>query len=118
MATLAEIEQREQELKQALSRLERHGGRWSEVATDKAAARAAFRRLEQEKARQEQVDHQASMYRDYAEPFGIPVAVANKIYALAWEHGHASGFGEVEMHYQDFADLAQVAYEAGISDAG
>ena len=43
----------------------------------------------------------------------LPRHVADRAFALAWEHGHASGEGEVEMYYVDFADLAGDAYRAG-----
>lgn len=73
------------------------------------AARMAARKAERE-------NHIERMFVEYAEPFGVPRSVSDKAYALAWEHGHASGYSEVESYFQDFADLAHVAYERGISD--
>lgn len=89
----------------------------AQVATAEQAVKDA-RRAEQEakraKAAQERADHQAAMYADHAEPFGLPASIGEAIYALAWDHGHASGYGEVEQHYGDFAELARIAFEAGI----
>jgi hypothetical protein len=48
---------------------------------------------------------------DYAAD--LPKPVADRVFALAWEHGHSSGEGEVEIYYVDFADLAGDAYRAG-----
>lgn len=48
----------------------------------------------------------------------LPEHVADKVFALAWEYGHAHGEGEVESHYIDFADLAHSAWLAGWLAAG
>lgn len=29
----------------------------------------------------------------------------DRLYELAWSHGHASGFSEVEFYFSEFADL-------------
>lgn len=29
----------------------------------------------------------------------------DKLYQLAWDHGHASGWGEVESYFHEFAEL-------------
>lgn len=60
--------------------------------------------------------HTDRMFAEYAEPFGVPRAVADKVYSLAYEHGHASGYSDIENYYQDFAELARVAYEAGYTE--
>lgn len=43
---------------------------------------------------------------------GNPV-VDDKVYSLAWEDGHSSGVSEVENHYLDYAELAQIAFDEG-----
>jgi hypothetical protein len=43
----------------------------------------------------------------------LPEHVADRTFALAWEHGHASGESEVENYYIDFADLAVTAFHEG-----
>jgi hypothetical protein len=48
---------------------------------------------------------------DYARD--LPKPIADRVFALAWEHGHANGEGEVEFYYVDFADLAGDAYRVG-----
>ena len=35
--------------------------------------------------------------------------IAEKIFSLAWEHGHASGEQDILFYYCDFAELAQTA---------
>jgi hypothetical protein len=52
-----------------------------------------------------------SLAADYATD--LPKRVADRAFALAWEHGHSMGEGEVETYYVDFADLAGDAYRAG-----
>ena len=44
----------------------------------------------------------------------LPKHVSDRAFALAWEHGHSTGEGEVEAYYIDFADLAGDAFRAGI----
>jgi hypothetical protein len=34
-------------------------------------------------------------------------AKADRLWALAWEHGHSSGYGEVITYYEDFVTLVQ-----------
>ena len=43
----------------------------------------------------------------------LPKHVADRTFALAWEHGHASGESDVENYYIDFADLAVTAFHEG-----
>jgi hypothetical protein len=33
-------------------------------------------------------------------------SVESSLFSLAWEHGHASGYSDVENYYQDFAHFA------------
>lgn len=47
---------------------------------------------------------------------GLPNLVADRTFALAWEHGHAHGVSEVESYYVDFADLAVTAFHEGKAD--
>ena len=82
-----------------------------QAKVDKARAE---REARQAAAAKERADHAAQMYADHAEPFGIPASVASAIYSLAYEHGHASGYSEVENYYGDFAGLVRVAFEAGM----
>jgi len=82
----------------------------------KAAKGKADREARRAAQRAEEKAHQDRMHAEYAEPFGIPRAVSGKVYSLAWEHGHASGYSEVENYFQDFAGLAQTAYEQGCAD--
>lgn len=48
---------------------------------------------------------------DYAKD--LPRSVSDRVFSLAWEHGHASGEQDVESYYVDFADLAGDAFRAG-----
>ena len=52
---------------------------------------------------------------DYAP--SLPEPVSDRVFALAWEEGHANGEGEVENCYIDLADLAGDAYRAGLAAA-
>lgn len=42
-------------------------------------------------------------------------AIANGVYALAYENGHASGRSEVENQYIELADLANLVYRTATS---
>lgn len=97
---IAKMEQQARELAEQITAAK------AEKAKQEREARMAARKAEQE-------NHIERMFAEYAEPFGVPRAVADKVYSLAWEHGHSSGYSEVENYYQDFAELARVAYEAG-----
>jgi hypothetical protein len=43
----------------------------------------------------------------------LPADVESKLFAKAWEEGHADGYGEVALYYGDLADLVLLAYRAG-----
>lgn len=43
----------------------------------------------------------------------LPQRVSEHVFAMAWEHGHANGEGEVENYYMDFASLAITAFYEG-----
>lgn len=49
-------------------------------------------------------------------PDGLPNAVRDAVWKKAWDDGHASGIHEVEMHYEELADIVKAAYEAGHRD--
>lgn len=80
------------------------------------AARAEVKRIEEknkkerivERDRQreeERIDrmlHKANLERKYDL---TEHPKRDKLYELAWEHGHSSGFTEVENYYGDFAQL-------------
>lgn len=39
----------------------------------------------------------------------LPQAAQDKVYALAYEHGHAYGYEEIVHYYGDFAELVTLA---------
>jgi hypothetical protein len=43
----------------------------------------------------------------------LSTTLRQKIYHLAYEAGHSSGYGAIANHYPTYADLAILAYEAG-----
>lgn len=43
----------------------------------------------------------------------VPEAVASKIFYLAWERGHSTGWATVEDEYQELAEIVRDAYYAG-----
>ncbi len=43
---------------------------------------------------------------------GIPEVAQNKIFSLAWQEGHSSGYNEVETHYVEIAEIAVITAEA------
>ena len=45
--------------------------------------------------------------------YELPDNVEALVFTMAWSQGHASGYSEVGYHYDDLADLARVAYQAG-----
>lgn len=45
------------------------------------------------------------LHREYLNGFGRETADA--VYRKAWEDGHSSGYREVEMHYQELADIVK-----------
>ncbi|MFG3710926.1 hypothetical protein [Micromonospora sp. NPDC047730] len=50
-------------------------------------------------------EHSAEMREKYGE--GLTEAQHNKVYAFAYERGHAFGYSEVESHYEEVAELAR-----------
>jgi hypothetical protein len=57
---------------------------------------------------QERVDMRSRIEADLL-PEGLSQAAQDKLWELAWEHGHSSGESEVRYYYGDFADLAEIA---------
>lgn len=56
-----------------------------------------------------------SQFRSYLEntyASEIPVGAHGALFSKAWSDGHSSGYGEVEMHYQDLAELALTVLNA------
>lgn len=52
------------------------------------------------------------LYQEIVAQFGMPRSVGDAVWALAWEHGHSSGFSDVENYYGDFAELALKVWNA------
>ncbi len=102
-----------------IEKMERQAEELTErIKAAKIAKAKAEREARWAAQRAEQANRSIKMFEEYAEPFGVPREVAESVYSLAWSHGHASGYSEVENYYQDFAELARKAYEQGITDAG
>jgi len=80
----AELDQREQELRDA--------------------KREARRRLMVEQAQKEE-EHRAMMSEQYSVPRG---QWFDRAYAIAWQQGHSSGFSEVEGYFSELAELYQI----------
>lgn len=80
----ADLDQREKELRQA--KLE------------------AKQKLRIEQAQKED-EHRATMSQRYSVPRGDWFDLA---YSLAWQHGHCSGFSEVESYFADIAELYKI----------
>src|SRR3954463_1229791 len=65
------------------------------------------------RAEAENEAHYARMYEEIGQPLaGLNAAQHGTVYAMAWEHGHSSGYGEVEIYYGDFAEMARKLIEA------
>lgn len=43
--------------------------------------------------------------------------IDDRVYDKAWQEGHSSGLHEVEVHYEDLAELAQFVYDKAIASA-
>lgn len=79
----------------------------------KAADRKAEREARQAAERARNEAHYALMLEEIGQPLaGLNEAQHGAVYAMAWEHGHASGYSEVENYYGDFAELARRVIEA------
>lgn len=52
--------------------------------------------------------HYAKMFDEIGQPLaGLNEEQHGIVYAEAWEQGHSSGYGEVEMYYGEFAEMAR-----------
>jgi len=79
----------------------------------KAAAERAVLSERAEKRRQEELEHMDKCFTEIGQPqAGLNPRQHGAVYAAAWEHGHASGFGDVENYYGDFAELARKVLDA------
>ena len=47
----------------------------------------------------------------------LPANVREMLYRVAYERGHAAGASEIDIEYDDLADLAKAAYSAGYDAA-
>lgn len=45
------------------------------------------------------------LYENYGG--GLTPDQLDKVYGLAWDHGHSSGLAEVGMYFEEFADFAR-----------
>jgi hypothetical protein len=54
------------------------------------------------KQNEERHEHRARMEEKHGLA-GHPKA--KRLYELAWDYGHASGYSEIELYYEDLADL-------------
>lgn len=43
----------------------------------------------------------------------VPDQIAERVFAKAWEDGHANGAHEVEIQYDEIATIARKAFRAG-----
>jgi len=75
-------------------------------------------RIDEAKKRREAVHAELLVLRHTLETdYGVkhlPGTVRSMIWQYAYDVGHANGASEIELHYEDFADLAKVAYGAGM----
>lgn len=79
-----------------------------QIEAAKRAKRNAERKAAQAKAAAEHAAHYAKMFEETGQPLaGLNEAQHGIVYAAAWELGHASGLGEVEMVYGDLAEMAR-----------
>ena len=79
-----------------------------QIKTAKADARRAEMQARRDKAAAEHAAHYARMFEEIGQPLaGLNEAQHGIVYAQAYEQGHAFGYSEVEMHYGEFAEMAQ-----------
>lgn len=83
------------------------------------AVRHEQRRIDREASRERQAEQIAHYRTECAIENGIehlPRTVTDQVWALTWQEGHSSGFGEVANYYGEYAPLVLAAYEAGLKD--
>lgn len=92
-----------------------------EVAAEATARAKELRKMAERKeieerrakSEAEHENHYMRMYEEIGEPLaGLNETQHSVVYAVAWEHGHSSGYGEVEIYYGDFAEMARKLIEA------
>lgn len=64
-----------------------------------------------------ELDNAARRFRAQFLAANVPDEVADRVFGYAWREGHANGMHEVEMIYDDLADLVNIAYLAGKESA-
>ncbi len=76
-------------------------------AKSKGSARAnPDRRAEQAEAREKDRIAIEAFHQELARGYGLENHPKEpKLWALAWEHGHSAGYGEVRGYYHDFSEL-------------
>jgi hypothetical protein len=80
----------------------------SKAEEKRAAERRAEREARRNKDAAERAEHADRMFTEIGQPLaGLNEAQHSEVYSVAWEHGHSSGFGDVEIYYGDFAELAR-----------
>lgn len=70
-------------------------------------------RVYREQLREIEKNFKQALRQEYL--VSMPDSVADKVWEMAWDAGHSAGYYEVESHYQDFAELANVAYAEGFN---
>ncbi len=64
------------------------------------------RRAEQAEAREKERIAIEAFHQKLARNYGLENHPKEpKLWALAWEHGHSAGYGEVRGYYHDFSEL-------------
>lgn len=81
----------------------------SQISPSERRQAAELRRERDQQERAEQAAEFAHAHLDA----DMPRSVAEAVFSLAWEHGHPSGWSEVENYYGEFATLANLAFKAG-----
>jgi len=91
------------------------------LAKSLAAKAIKIRRAEERAARQARLEkvaaehaaHYARMFEETGRPLaGLNEAQHDAVFALAYEHGHGGGYGQVEDYYGNFAELARKIIES------
>jgi len=102
MATAAELREQAKAFREKAIEADR------EAHNLRDQARQMEREERRDKARREQMEHMNRMFSEIGQPLaGLNEEQHGLVYAVAWEHGHASGFSDVENYYGDFAELAR-----------
>lgn len=80
---------------------------WSEVAESNP----------REESMTEYSDLSDTLFKQYSASFGNSREVHSEMFRLALQEGHFTGLHEVEYYYQNFLEIAKIAYVAGLTDA-